>query len=256
MGVIVAVGSQIGRASQVNQDAVYAGPQLQVVAAGRGSGGDIAAAEVVEAMARQVIRPSEDALNRAAATLWEERFRPRSPIMELALSAIDQAHERLGRLKQHDQRCTDATVWVTAIHWSGHELALTHVGLCRAYLIRDGEIYQITHDFTLPRALPAPRFLDGTAAPDPDQSLRESRPGDRYILCTRGFAPSIHDGPDLRIIKEGASPADIVNRLMQAVQANPAADDASCVVIDVMATETTVEPVTAGALARLPRSCE
>ncbi|MFI0446898.1 erythromycin esterase family protein [Actinomadura sp. 6N118] len=249
MGISVAVGSQGGPASLVNQDAVYAGPWLQVIATGHGRGGDIAAAEVVETMARLDVQPPEEILDETGPS-WK------SPLLESVESAMVQANERLGRLKRHDRRYTNARVWVTAIRWSGPELALGYVGRCRGYLIRDGEFYQITHDYTLNQPLPGPTipdepiFLDGMAAPDPNLSLRRGRPGERYILSTRGFAHVIPSSTGLRIIKEETSPADVVHGLIQALQAEPTPDDASCIVIDVTPSETNVKPLAAGALAR------
>ena len=89
--------------------------------------------------------------------------------------------------------------------WSGSQLALVHVGDTRAYLLRGGELFQITHDHTVVQslidqgqltpeeALSHPeralllRALDGTQAAVPDLSLHDVRAGDRYLLCSDGL---------------------------------------------------------------------
>src|SRR2546430_3645777 len=86
---------------------------------------------------------------------------------------------------------------VTAMLWSGSQLALVHIGDCRAYLLRDGELFQITHDHTVVQSLidegritPEEaashpqrslllRAIDGTAV-ELDTSLHDARAGDRY----------------------------------------------------------------------------
>jgi Protein phosphatase 2C len=47
----------------------------------------------------------------------------------------------------------DTGTTLTAMLWSGSQLALVHVGDTRAYLLRDGELFQITHDHSVVQAL-------------------------------------------------------------------------------------------------------
>jgi PPM family protein phosphatase len=79
-----------------------------------------------------------------------------------------------------------------------------HIGDCRAYLLRDGELFQITVDHPVVQSLldegkitpeeaashPQRSLLlratDGTAA-ELDTSLHDARAGDRYLLCSGGL---------------------------------------------------------------------
>ncbi|MFC7103368.1 PP2C family protein-serine/threonine phosphatase [Nonomuraea rubra] len=95
---------------------------------------------------------------------------------------------------------------LTAMLWNGTQVALVHVGDSRAYLLRRGELYQITHDHTLvqqlvddgritpeeaathPQRSILLRALDGSGEVDPDLTLREAQVGDRYLLCSDGLS--------------------------------------------------------------------
>jgi serine/threonine protein phosphatase PrpC len=103
----------------------------------------------------------------------------------------------------------DGLSWVsttlTALLWSGSQLGLVHIGDSRAYLVRDGEVFQITQDHTLvqslldegkitadevashPQRLLLLRALDGDHSSRPDLQLRQAQAGDRYLLCSDGL---------------------------------------------------------------------
>ncbi len=54
---------------------------------------------------------------------------------------------------------------LTALLWGGNRLALAHIGDSRAYLLRDGELVQITHDHTLVQHLVDEGQLDEAEIP-------------------------------------------------------------------------------------------
>ena len=94
---------------------------------------------------------------------------------------------------------------LTAMLWSGSQLGLVHIGDCRAYLVRDGEVFQITHDHTVVQSLLDDgkitaaevvshpqrslllKALDADGGHEPDLQLRDARPGDRYLLSSDGL---------------------------------------------------------------------
>ena len=100
---------------------------------------------------------------------------------------------------------------LTALLWSGSQLGLVHIGDSRAYLVRDGEVFQITHDHTMVQSLLDDgkitaeeaashpqrslllRALTGTAAPSLTSSC--ARPGRvtatccAPTACTRSWPP-------------------------------------------------------------------
>ena len=86
---------------------------------------------------------------------------------------------------------------LTALLWSGSQLGLLHVGDSRAYLVRDGEVFQITQDHTLVQSLldegkitavvVRPDAISGVllTVADPDQAA-----ADLLALALAGGAPT------------------------------------------------------------------
>src|SRR5260370_40257315 len=100
---------------------------------------------------------------------------------------------------------------LTALLWSDGHAAVCHIGDSRGYLLRDGELYQITHDHTLVQSLVDEgrlsaddvsthpqrslllRALDGRSVAEPDLSVHEGQAGDRYLLCSDGLSGVVSD---------------------------------------------------------------
>jgi protein phosphatase len=78
---------------------------------------------------------------------------------------------------------------LTAIAFAGGRAVVGHVGDTRAYLLRDGELRQLTTDHALREQ--SNRLLrcigGGQAAHDPDLAEVEPRAGDRFLLCSDGI---------------------------------------------------------------------
>ena len=173
-----------------NEDSVYAGPRLLAVADGMGGH---AAGEVASAVAIASLAPlDEDA--------------PGADLLDALRDAAETANSRLREMVDADGALDGMGTTVTAMLWAGNRFGVLHVGDSRAYLLRGGQLSQITHDHTLvqtlvdehrisadeashhPQRSLLTRALDGREGVDPDLSVREARAGDRYLLCTDGLS--------------------------------------------------------------------
>jgi protein phosphatase len=139
---------------------------------------------------------------------------------------------------------------LTAILFAGNKLGLVHIGDSRGYLLRDGELGQITKDDTFVQTLvDEGRITAEEAHSHPQRSLimraltgheveptlivREARSGDRYLLCSDGLSdPVSHDTIlDALQIPDVAESAD---RLIELALRGGGPDNVTVVVADVV----------------------
>jgi protein phosphatase len=255
-----------------NQDAVHAGSRVLAVADGFGPRGGPASAAAVAALraledAPEPLTGPQTAGSSGTAvpdTAGPEPARAPVPAGEI-LNVLDDAVQeavRAVRDAAHGHHAPEESgSTLTALVWSGtgSRLALVHIGDCRAYLLRAGELYQITHDHTLVQSMiddgrltPAEaaahpqrslllKALVGTAPQVPEVRLREARLGDRYVLCSDGLSTVLPPDELRRVVTAAAAPQDAVHELIDLVRAAGAPDNVSCVIADV-----TRAPVPAG----------
>ncbi len=211
-----AVRTDRGLVRAANQDAAHAGGQVFAVADGFGEHGTRASRAAIEAV-RQV----------AAGDL---------------LNAMDDAARRAGAAVRG---LDDSGTTLTALIWEGSQLGLVHIGDSRAYLLRDGELFQITHDDTLVQSMvDEGRLTEDEAAAHPRRSillkaltgdqnpgvqLREVQAGDRYLLSSDGLH-TVLDTATVREVLATEEPQRAVDRLVDLANEAGGPDNISCVV--------------------------
>jgi PPM family protein phosphatase len=229
-----AAASDTGRERHRNQDSAYAGPRLLAVADGMGPGGDTASESVIEAL-----RPLESA---------------ESPgdLLNALSDAVSAATSSLRSRSESDPEFAGSGSTLTAMLWSGAQLALVHIGDTRAYLLRDGGLFQITHDhsvvqslidtgrLTPEEAVSHPqrslllRALGSAEDGRPDVSLHDAVAGDRYLLCSDGLTSVVPVSVIRETLNEsGSAPGEVVQRLIELANAAGGPDNIACVVADV-----------------------
>jgi protein phosphatase len=229
-----AVRSDRGLVRTNNEDSVYAGPRLLAIADGMGghAGGEVASKIVIAALEE----------------LDEDR--PISDLIGALRRSVDDATAALAHAIADDRELTGMGTTLTAIRFAGSRIALVHVGDSRAYLMRGGQLSQITHDDTYvqslvdsgkltaeeashhPRRSMILRALDGSAV-DPDISIREARLGDRYLLCSDGLSDVVTASTLLEALSAG-SPQESADRLIQLALRGGGPDNVTCIVADVV----------------------
>ena len=230
-----AIKSDTGLEREGNQDAAYAGPRLLVVADGLGGH---AAGEVASAAAVDTLKSLDTDV-------------PAGELLNVLRRAVQRANATLHGMVEADPSLRGMGTTLTGLLWSGSQLGIVHIGDSRAYLLRDGELIQITHDHTLVQFLiddgritPAQatshpqrsmllRALDGGSA-EPDLQLRDARPGDRYLLCSDGLYEVVSVDAITRVLSDVAEPDEGVGALIELANRAGGPDNITCIVADVL----------------------
>jgi protein phosphatase len=261
-----AARSDVGQVRQGNEDSGYAAPRLLIVADGMGghAGGELASATAVATLAQ--IADADLGQGEALTRLAE---------------AVESAGSTIGLVVADSPELAGMGTTVTGLYWladgDGARIAIVHVGDSRAYLLRDGDLSQITHDHTYvqtlvdagriteeeasthPRRNLLMRALDGVQVAEPDLSVREARLGDRYLLASDGLH-GVVSGDEIARILGSREPTVCVTELVDLALSRGAPDNVTVVVAHVIeGTDATALPVVVGAAgeprvrARLPR---
>ena len=261
-----AARSDVGQVRQGNEDSGYAAPRLLIVADGMGghAGGELASATAVATLAQ--IADADLGQGEALTRLAE---------------AVESAGSTIGLVVADSPELAGMGTTVTGLYWladgDGARIAIVHVGDSRAYLLRDDDLSQITHDHTYvqtlvdagriteeeasthPRRNLLMRALDGVQVAEPDLSVREARLGDRYLLASDGLH-GVVSGDEIARILGSREPTVCVTELVDLALSRGAPDNVTVVVAHVIeGTDATALPVVVGAAgeprvrARLPR---
>jgi protein phosphatase len=218
----IAVATDPGLVREHNEDSVYVRPDLQAVADGMGGHehGELASAIAVDVLAA-----------------WQGDLGP--AVTEIAR-----------RLDAETPQGTGTTL--TAMRWEGLAFQLAHIGDSRAYVLREGELRQISLDHTMvqalvdagrmtpeeaanhPRRAYVLRALQSGSSHDPDLSWHQARIEDRYLLCSDGLTDyaDIEDVHEILLSTQDGTEA--AWQLIALANGNGGPDNITCVITDVV----------------------
>src|SRR5581483_2813168 len=202
--LVVGTRTDPGRARSRNEDSVYAEPSTSTVAQAHGWVAIVAdgvggrqAGDIASRIAVRVVR---EAFYSDIAADPRERLR----------SAITRANDEIRRAAQASSDRTGMASTITAAIIRNRDLLIAQVGDSRAYLIRDGQIRQLTRDHSLvgelirsgdltpeearihPQRNVVTRLL-GAARVEPDLIEEQLRADDVLLLCTDGLHGLLDD---------------------------------------------------------------
>ncbi len=238
MTTLVAAGAtDVGRVRAGNEDQLLIAEPLFAVADGMGghAAGEVASAAAMEALLVAFDgNPSNaglvDAVRDANRAVWEQSR------------------------ESSELRGMGTTMTAVALIGEGDEeevLAIAHVGDSRAYLLRDGELTQVTEDHSVPEELRrAGRLSPEEAATDPrrhvltrvlgvdsevevDTSQLVPYRGDRLLLASDGLFGELSDEEIAAILRRRSEPERVAQQLVAMAKDAGGADNITVVVIDV-----------------------
>jgi PPM family protein phosphatase len=246
LAIRYAVRSDIGLQREANEDSAYAGERLLAIADGMGghAAGEVASAAVIDAL-----KPLDTQV-------------PAGELLNALDHAVRQASRTLTEMAQADPELSGMGTTLTALLWSGSQLGLVHIGDSRAYLVRDGKVFQITHDHTMVQTLLDDgkitadevashpqrnlilRALTAGRSFEADLQLREARPGDRYLLCSDGLYDAADAESISSVLRSVADPDEAAAELLGLAIDGGGPDNITCIVADVVPAEITAETAT------------
>lgn len=195
----VAAKTEIGRVREINEDAFLTEGFLLAVADGMGghNAGEIASTHALEQFKKTFGPPVPDA----------------SPdeIVSALENAVTTANAKLHKEASGQQAYSGMGTTLTAAFFHEGSLYLAQVGDSRAYLLRDGEIRQLTTDHTLvdemvkrgdigpeiarihPLRHVITRALGSYDRVAADITVEPLQPGDKVLLCSDGLSSRVED---------------------------------------------------------------
>jgi PPM family protein phosphatase len=240
------VRSDVGLLREGNEDSAYAGPHLLAIADGMGGH---AAGEVASAVAIATLAPLD------ADTSGID-------MLQALADAIAEANAELKQITMTDPSTEGMGTTLTALLWSGEEVALCHIGDSRGYLLRDGEYHRITHDHTLVQSLVdegrltaeaaashpqrslVMRALQSSVPAEPDLAMLKAKVGDRYLLCSDGLSDVVSDDTVHKTLMELTDLDAAVGQLIDLAIRSGGPDNITCVLADVIDVDSGQSPST------------
>ncbi|GIH89980.1 PP2C family protein-serine/threonine phosphatase [Planobispora siamensis] len=231
-----AARSDVGVRREANEDSGYASARLLAIADGMGghAGGEVASSIAVNAIAA-----------------LDDNLPSEVDDLKAALKSVAKdVNHMIREMSEQEPALRGMGTTLTAMLWDGDMFALAHVGDSRAYMLRDGALYQITHDHTLvqslvddgritpeqaaehPRRSMVLRVLEGTGDGELDLTLREAQVGDRYLICSDGLTAVVGPETLFNTLSEIEDPDEAVRWLIDLANRGGGPDNITCVVAD------------------------
>ena len=244
-----AARSDVGLVRSNNEDSVYAGARLLALADGMGghAAGEVASQLVIAALAHL------------------DDDEPGGDLLAKLDGAIRSGNSAIAAQVEMEPDLEGMGTTLTAILFAGNRLGLAHIGDSRGYLLRDGELTQITKDDTFvqtlvdegritreeahshPQRSLIMRALTGHEV-EPTLTMREVHTGDRYLLCSDGLSDPVSDETILDALQI-PDVTDSADRLIELALRGGGPDNVTVVVADVVDYDYgPTQPIIAGAV--------
>ncbi len=242
-GQEVALLSDVGCHRQINQDS----GTIVHAANGGGEGGGLL---VVVADGMGGHKAGEVASQTAVTTIVEVYQQTKGTPGEALDEAFRVAHKIIFKLAKEDASMAGMGTTCTALAIVNNEAWAAHVGDSRLYMIRGGEIYQLSEDHTAVADLVRQGLLTSDEAEKhedrnvllramgtkPEFSMMrwpepmDVRPGDAFLLCSDGLHDLVKDSEMMAVVKD-SSTKDACRKLIQMAKERGGYDNITVAVV-------------------------
>ena len=242
MKIVSAAHSHIGRKRKVNQDSFRLEPEHQifVVADGMGghAGGETASRLAADTVATSIIADRSSGLSIEPQTL--------------VLSAVHRANSAVFHNAAENPKLAGMGTTLITMYFHEGKLYIGHVGDSRVYMVRNGQIWQITRDHSLVNEkLRAGLITRDQLAKDKSRNVitrsvgfensvlvdlytRDVGPGEFFLACSDGLSGMVNDLDILADVQalgwETPDLGPLAQKLIEHANANGGDDNVSVVV--------------------------
>ena len=243
-----AAESDPGKRRDNNEDAHLTDPENGLFVVADGVGGR-ACGEIASAMTIETFRQAAKALRNTVLRYAQNPGRnTRNSVLEALDEVCQQASRRVYEEAESEGR-RGMTTTVVGVVVGGGSVFLAHVGDSRAYLLREGELLQLSDDHSMVNELVRSgqmtyeeakrsryrnvitRAIGLHPTVQPDVAAIEILPGDRIVLCSDGLSDPVKPQQLAQLLSRG-TPAQAVQGLIQGALDAGGPDNVTVIVID------------------------
>ncbi|MGH2682086.1 MAG: Stp1/IreP family PP2C-type Ser/Thr phosphatase [Actinomycetota bacterium] len=234
MRVLVGASTDVGRDRERNEDGFLTLEPLFAVADGMGGhrGGAVASRVALEVLGQM----EGDSMSGDGVA---------DGLAEMVTRANDAVLERASE----EPRLSGMGTTLTAVVVQSGKIHLAHVGDSRAYLLRDGNLRQLTEDHSLVQRMvkegkltpqeaeihPHRSVLTRALGVEPDLQVDkeavEARTGDRILLCSDGLTTMVPEEEIRQIVAEHDDPQQAADALVSAANQAGGVDNITAVLL-------------------------
>jgi protein phosphatase len=245
-----------GRVRARNEDRFVADGDLAFFAVvdgmGGHAGGELASATIAEAVTA-FIRETAGGSDKTWPTGLDARL---SVLANRLQAAIRSANRTLASRAQADAALSGSGATLAAALFGDNRFAVSHVGDCRVYLLREGRLSQITRDHSVVAEQVAQGLIDSEAARTHplrhvvtravsgqaglaiDILEMEVKAGDRLVLCSDGIHGVLTDNEITALVSaNGRSLDEVCRAVIDETNARGGPDNATTVVVEAVESE-------------------
>jgi len=242
--------SDTGKRRPHNEDSILVDDEVQLYVVADGMGGH-AAGEVASATAVEILRQELKAQSTLIKSyISDSSYEVREQILKATESAIQKACATVFKEGQENKKRHGMGTTLSLMLLSGSGAFIAHVGDSRVYLLREGQVHQLTIDHTLvneqlkrgviskDEARKATYKNVITRALGIQESVRvdtlhlDILPSDRFLICSDGLHGYLRAG-DMEAILEAAEPGEVTQKFIDLANERGGKDNISVVYLDV-----------------------
>lgn len=243
--------TDVGRQRSHNEDNFVASDELGLYGVADGMGGHAAGEVASQTALESLVEAVQGRIQEFRLLVEENPEKHRKKIVSLMEKAVQHSARSVYQLSQSKASSRGMGTTLSALLTVGNKGVIAHVGDSRVFLLRDGQIMQLTEDHSLVReqlrlgliteeeAERSPyknvitRAVGASESVEPDIMVVDLQPEDRFLICSDGLHGYIDD-EELGTHLADRNIASIPMRLIDIANHRGGRDNITAVVVTVL----------------------